>query len=121
MYPRWDTYQFNFRLARYDLDRRHRQDQHRHVEVHRWRTVSASSVSNRGIETLNALLAHMNMWTHKSGTITHLDQIILARSPHRFNTRHHLRTEIGSPEHTMSAKELVPTVRLAILRSTLPH
>ena len=48
-------------------------------------------------------------------------RVILARTLHRSTPPEHHTTEIGSPEHTMSPMELVATIRLAMLRSTLPQ
>ena len=59
---------------------------------------------------LNALRTHM----HTSRKITHLAQVILARTLHRSTPPQHHTTEIGRPEHTMSPMELVDTLRLAI-------
>ena len=64
---------------------------------------------------LNALRTH----THTSRRITHLAQVILARTFRRLTTPQHHTAEIGRPEHTMSPMELVATLRLAMLRSTL--
>ena len=66
---------------------------------------------------LNALRTH----THTSRKITLLAQVILARTLHRLTPPQHHTTEIGRPEHTMSPMELVDTLRLAMLRSTLPQ
>ena len=59
--------------------------------------------------------------TQTSRKITHLAQVILARTLHRLTPPQHHTTEIGSPGHIMSPIELVATIRPAMLRSTLPQ
>ena len=65
----------------------------------------------------NALRTH----THTSRKSTPMAPVILARTLHRSTPPQHRTTEIGRPEHTMGPAELVATVRLAMLRSTLPQ
>ena len=121
MSPRWDTCQFDLRLVRYPRDPRHGQDRDRNVEVPRWLPGRAARGRNQGIMPLNAMLTHMHTHTHTSRTITHLAQVLSPRTLYLFNPPEHLSDDIGRSEHTMSPMDLVPTLRLAMLHSTLTN